>query len=268
MARPLLISIIALLLLCLCLPAAFAAPDAGLVTAAGDTQGPPPRDAEAYAADATAAMEIRNWPEMLTVTTRGLAWYPDDVALLYQHGYALRKLGQYDKSVDAVSQAILLDPRAVRHANRGYGYLAQNNYSAALIDANAGILLDAGYTTNYGVKALALLGMGRTAEARDAIDTALALDPDSAHYHHINGLILAGSGDCTGAKAALEQSLELDEDYSLPWPGFTGAQADLDALDSTCRPETQPGTPVPQAAMGWVAVLAITGIGLGVALRK
>lgn len=257
-----------LLLLSLCILSAFAAPGAGLVTAPGDTQGPPPRDAGAYAADATAAMEIRDWPGMLTVTTRGLAWYPDDTSLLCQHGYALRKLGQYEKSVDAVSKAILLDPRAVRYANRGYGYLALDNYSAALADANAGISLDANYTSSYGVKALALFGMGRNAEARDAVDAALARSPDSAHYWHIRGLVLAGSGDCTGARIALEESLALDPEYSLPWPGFTGAREDLDALDTTCIPASSSVATTPRAAMGWAAVAAAVGAAVAFGMRK
>jgi tetratricopeptide (TPR) repeat protein len=268
MARSLQLSLFLLLILCLCMPAVIAATDAGLITAAGDTQGPPPRDAEGFAADAKAAMEIRDWPGMLTATTRGLAWYPDDTALLCQHGYALRKLGQYERSVEAVSKAILIDPQAVRYSNRGYGYLALENYSAALADADTGIALDAGYTTNYGVKALALLGMGRTAEARDTIDAALTLSPDSAQYRHIRGLVLAGSGDCAGARADLERSLELDKGYSLPWPGFAGAQEILDSLDSTCRPATLPSTPTPQAATGGVAVLAATGVAIIVTMRR
>ena len=40
-----------------------------------------------------------------------------------------RKMGQYAQSIDAVSKGILLDPKPVRYANRGYGYLALGNYS-------------------------------------------------------------------------------------------------------------------------------------------
>ena len=86
-------------------------------------------------------------------------------------------MGQYEKSVEVVSKAIPLDPKPVRYANRGYGYLALGDYTAALTDAETGISLNANYTTTYGVKALALKGMGRNAEALAAIDTALTLEP-------------------------------------------------------------------------------------------
>lgn len=241
---------------------------AGYAVGAGTADTIPPREAGAYIADARAAMDIRDWPGMLSITTRGLAWYPANTSLLCQHGYALRKLGQYDKSVDAVSKAILLDPRAVRYANRGYGYLALDNNSAALADAKAGSALDANYATNYGVEALALEGLGRNTEALAAVDRALALEPDSAHYHHIKGLILAGSGDCTGARAELERSLSLDPGYSLPWPGFASAQEDLDALDTTCIPASSPAATTPQAGTGWIAVAAAAGAVIVAGMRK
>jgi tetratricopeptide (TPR) repeat protein len=256
------------LLLLICLQAAGADPKAALLTAAGDTQGPPPEEARAYIASAQTAGAIRNWPDALSITTRGLAWYPDNADLLCLQGYSYRKMGQYQKSVDAISNGILIDPRAVRYANRGYGYLALKNYSAALADAESGIAADSGYTTNHGIKALALLGMGRNADARDAIDAALAQSPDSAHYWHIHGLVLAESGDCAGARAALQKSLDLDPDYSLPWPGFASAQQSLEVLDSTCAsvPSSDPATATPTAA--WIAVAGSAGAAIAIRMRK
>ena len=32
-----------------------------------------------------------------------------------------------------------------------------------------------------------------------AIEQALALDPESAHYWHVKGVLLAAGGNCTGA---------------------------------------------------------------------
>ncbi|HII97871.1 MAG TPA: tetratricopeptide repeat protein [Methanoregula sp.] len=266
MARALLVMLLLLLLL-LCLPAAGAAPEAGLLSAAGDTQGPPPREATAYISDAEAAVAIRNWPDVLTITTRGLAWYPDNADLLCMQGYSYRKMGHYQKSVDAISKGILADPKPVRYANRGYGYLALKNYSAALADAESGIAADSGYTTNHGVKALALQGMGRNTEALAAIDTALLQSPDSAHYWHVKGRILAAGGDCPGAAVAFEKSQTLDPDYSLPYPGFGSARENLDALDTTCRPAT--GLPSPtKSALGWSAAALSLGAVIAFGMRK
>jgi len=227
----------------------------GISVAAATTEFPP-YNVSVYIGDATAAAAERNWTNTLFLTTRGLAWYPDNAELFCLQGYSYRKMGQYTKSVDMVSKGILLDPRPVRYANRGYGYLALGNYSAALSDAEAGIALNASFPTTHGVKALALQGMGRNADALAAIDAALALDPENAHYWHVKGRILFAGGNCTGARAALEKSLSLDPGYDLPYPGFTGAAETLAALNSACTPA--PPAPAPtRSSAGGVAAAAV-----------
>ena len=105
--------------LCLLIAAAAAAPAAaGISSAAADTSGTPPQDAAAYITEAKEAVADSNWTLAITVTTRGLAWYPDNPDLLCLQGYTYRKMGQYQKSVEIVSKAIPLDPKAVRYANR------------------------------------------------------------------------------------------------------------------------------------------------------
>jgi tetratricopeptide (TPR) repeat protein len=257
-----------LFLLCLLTAAAAAAPAvAGVSSAAADTSGTPPQDAPAYIAEAKAAVAESNWTLALTVTTRGLAWYPDNPDILCLQGYTYRKMGQYQKSVDTISKAIPLDPKAVRYANRGYGYLALGNYSAALDDAETGISLDANYTANYGVKALALSGLGRNGEALAAVDAALAQSPESAHYCHVKGVVLAAGGDCTGAQAALERSIAINREYVLPWPGFDTAEEKLAAVKTGCSPAPAGTTPA-KSPLGWVAVAGAAGAVMALGWRK
>lgn len=111
-------------------------------------QGLPPQDESSYVAEAGAAVAAENWTDAILITTKGRAWFPDNADLLSLQGYSLRKTGDYQKAVGAVSRAILLGPKAIRYANRGYAYLALNNFSAALADAQAGLALDAKYTAN------------------------------------------------------------------------------------------------------------------------
>lgn len=257
-----------LLSLCLLIAAAAAAPAvAGVSSVAADTSGPPPQDAAAYITEAKEAVAESNWTLALTVTTRGLAWYPDNPDLLCLQGYTYRKMGQYQKSVEIVSKAIPLDPKAVRYANRGYGYLALGNYSAALNDAETGISLDANYTANYGVKALALNGLKRNAEAVAAIDTALMQSPETAHYWHVKGVVLAAGGDCTGAQAALERSIAINREYVLPWPGFGTADENLADVKTGCGPAPAGTTPA-KSPLGWVAVAGAGGAVIALGWRK
>ncbi len=180
-------------------------------------------------------------------------------------------MGQYEKSVEVISKGILLDPKPVRYANRGYGYLALGNYSAALSDADTGISLNANYAPDYGVQALALKGTGKINEALAAIDTAIALEPENVHYWHVKGNLLAANGNCTGARETLERSLPLDPDYNLPYPGFSRARETLAFLNATCIPVVQQASanPVPtKSSLGGIAAISGMIALLAVGTRK
>lgn len=249
------------LLLCLLIPAG--AVNSLTATLSVGTGSPeiPPQNASVYISEAKAATAEQNWTHALLITTRGTTWYPDNADLLCLQGYTLRKMGQYEKSVDLVSRAVLLDPKPVRYANRGYGYLALGNYSAALTDAESGIMLNANYSTNYGVKALALKGMGENNGALAAIDRAIALEPENAHYWHVKGTTLSLMGNCADARDALERSLALDPTYTLPYPGLTSARESLETLNSTCTPAapTAPAGPSPTKSPAGAAI-AVAGL--------
>lgn len=241
------------------------------LSAAPGSPEAPPQNSSFYISDAKAAIAEWNWTSALLITTRGVTWYPDNADLLCLQGYSLRKMGQYEKSITVVTKAIRLDPEPIRYANRGYGYLALRNYPAALTDAETGISLNPDYTTTYGVKALALQGMGRNSGALSAIDHALALEPDNAHYRHVKGVLLTASGNCAEARQALERSLTVDPDYNLPYPGFASARENLEILDTTCIPAaTQAaGHPSPtKSSLGILAVVGITGVISIAGMRK
>ena len=264
-----------ILILCIlfwCIPPAAAADTLAVgLSSGGGTPDAPEDNVSVYISDAKAAVADQNWTSALLLSTRGLAYYPDDPELLSLQGYTYRKLGQYAKSVDVVSGAITLDPKPIRYANRGYGYLALRNYPAALADAEAGISLNASYTTNYGVKALALQGLGRNTEALAAIGQALGREPETAHYWHVEGFLLAAGGNCTGARDALERSLSIDPDYNLPYPGFTSARDNLASLNSTCTPSPAQVPAYPSATKapaGWIAIIGILGALFAFGVRK
>jgi tetratricopeptide (TPR) repeat protein len=240
---------------------------ASISSAAADTSGTPPQEAALYINETRVAVAGQNWTGALRITTRGIAWYPENAELLCLQGYTYRKMGQYQMSVNVVSRAILLDPKTVRYANRGYGYLALGNYSAALADAESGLSLDAGYTTNSVVKALALRGMGKNTEALAASEEAISQSPGSAHYWHVKGRILASAGNCTGAREALERSLALDAGYVLPYPGFGSASGDLAGLNVTCAKAATPQA-TPKSPLSAIAVAGIIGAAIAFGLRK
>ena len=111
--------------------------------------------------------------------------------------------------------------------------------------------------------------MGRNAEALGAIDEALRLAPESAHYWHVKGRILATGGNCTGAAAALEKSQSLDAGYVLPYPGFGSASENLVALNATCS-AAQSSSPqaTAKSPLGWLAVAGVMGAVIAMGMRE
>ena len=204
---------------------------------------------------ATSAVAERDWDGVLAATGEGLAVEPGNVSLLCMEGYALRKLGRYPEAAAVVSEAIALDPKPVRYANRGYAYVAMGNYSAALADAAAALLLDPVDATSWGVKAMALAGLENLTGAESAVDQGIALDPESAHLWHVRGEILLAAGNATGAAAALNRSLDLDPDYSPPWPGMPSAREDL----ATAMQAASAGQAAPVGGLAAVAGLLAVG---------
>ena len=207
-------------------------------------------------------MAAHDYGTLISLTDQGLAIYPGDAELMCLKAYALRKTGHFQESIDLLNAAILLDPRPARYANRGYGYLAMGKADKALADADAAILYNNSYSQGHGLKAEALLSLGNFTGALGEADTAIMLDPGSAHYWHVRGNVLDRMNDCEGAIESLRHSVTLSSDYDMPWPGLPNASEDLARVKSTCG--TTGASPSPtQAALPVMLTIAAAGIAVG-----
>jgi tetratricopeptide (TPR) repeat protein len=180
-------------------------------------------------------MAERDWSGVITSTTEGLSYYPYDPELLCLQGYALRKTGHYQESVDLITIAIPNDTRPVRYANRGYGFLAMGKAQDALNDADSALTLDASYATAYALKASALRMKGNLSLALETIEKAIAIEPHNAYYLHLEGRILDDMGNCAGADTAYRNSITINPDYDLPYPGLSNATVDLEKSAARCK---------------------------------
>ena len=181
------------------------------------------------------AMEDNNWDELLRIADEGLAVDPNDPQMHSMKGYALRKLGNSQLALIEDSQAITIEPNPVRYANRGFTYISQGNYSAALADGESALNIIPDYSTGYALKSLAYLNLGNTTAAKENIDRALAIKPDSASHLHFAGIIAMEEGNCEDAIDYLNRSIAIDRNYSLPWPQMVNATVDLEKTRNTCK---------------------------------
>jgi tetratricopeptide (TPR) repeat protein len=249
-----------ILVLLLCIPVSA---QSGFITASISTEpGPVILNASGYEKQGQAFQAARNWTGVLATTDEGLALFPEDAELMCLKGYALRKTGQYQESVDIISRAIPLDPKPIRYANRAYGLLALGRYQDALNDTNSAVAINATFPTAYDARSLALLGLGNLTGAGQAIDTAISLDPANAHSWQVKGDVLSRSGNCSGAIQAYQRSIAINPDYDLPWPGMTNATVELNQTEQRCAAAATQAIPVTTKA-GLPVVVAMVAVGIG-----
>ncbi|HWG10900.1 MAG TPA: tetratricopeptide repeat protein [Rhodanobacteraceae bacterium] len=113
-----------------------------------------------------------DWPGAEAEMRRALALAPNDAVTQFDHAVALASLGQVRRAVALTRQALVTDPRD----DDSYYWLG-----------------------------FYLAGLGRLDEAREAIGTAISLQPGTDGYHGQLAIIEVLRGDATAALAAAKQ---------------------------------------------------------------
>uniref|UniRef100_A0A2A4JPQ5 Stress-induced-phosphoprotein 1 n=1 Tax=Heliothis virescens TaxID=7102 RepID=A0A2A4JPQ5_HELVI len=102
----------------------------------------------------------------------------EQVNQLKEKGNAALSWGKFDEAVKYYSEAIALDPKNhVLYSNRSAAYAKDENYAAALADANETIALNPTWSKGYSRKGSALAFLGRHEEAIEAYEKGLELEP-------------------------------------------------------------------------------------------
>lgn len=97
---------------------------------------------------------------------------------LKEQGNAALSSGKFEEAVKFYSEAIALDPKNhVLYSNRSAAYAKDENYAAALEDANQTIALNPSWSKGYSRKGSALAYLGRHDEAVQAYEKGLELEP-------------------------------------------------------------------------------------------
>jgi len=139
--------------------------------------------------------------------------------------YALASVLQDRERLDEAQQAIL---EAIRLDPKNTNYLAQlssircdqGRWREALDAAEQGLRLDAEHVACINLRALALNKLGRAAEARAAIESALVRDPLNAVTHANHGWACLQKGDTSQALEHFREALRLDSEFAMARHGI------------------------------------------------
>ena len=129
-----------------------------------------------------------------------------------------------DEAEAAICEAIRLDPEdANYYALLGGLKLQQRRWDVALQNAERGLELDAEHVGCNNLRSMALMQLGRKAEAGATIGAALAREPENALVHATQGWTLLNRGEHKQALEHFREALRLEPNLEYARAGIVEA---------------------------------------------
>jgi tetratricopeptide (TPR) repeat protein len=134
---------------------------------------------------------------------------------------ALHERNYFDEAKNAIEEALRLEPRNPDHFARLGGIaFDRRDWTAALDAAEQGLEQDPEHISCNNLRAMALVKLGRNAEAGQTLASTLARDPENAYSHANQGWALLHEGKYTKALEHFREALRLE-------PGMDNARAGI-----------------------------------------
>lgn len=180
-----------------------------------------------YAAFAK-ALDARSEEESIKLWDRYLARTPVDEAAVFNRALALERLGRLEEALDGFEAALRLRPRDVPDL-RGCARLSLDTgrFEAAVGYARRFLEVAGDEPLMLGYLGTALLETGRGAQAREALDRAVALAPNAAVLLMTRAQVLDDLGAHELAEADRVRAHALDPDATTLLDGRRAALADV-----------------------------------------
>jgi len=136
---------------------------------------------------------------------------PDFAFAHYALARVLEERNDYDGAARAIGEAIRIEPAdADFHAQHAQIRFNRREWELALAAAETGLQFDPEHVAANNLRAMALVKLGRKAEAGQTIDATLSRSPENAFTHANRGWTLLEGGDRKQALHHFQESLRLD----------------------------------------------------------
>ncbi len=173
--------------------------------------GESPSDATAHSWLALCLLEMERFQDATVEARDGIALAPDDGFSHYAHGRVLLARDSYAEARAALLEAIRLDPGKEQY----WGTLAaihmlEEKPALALEAADHGLSIDPTDSQCANMRAMALVRLGRRAEAATTMQGALERDPEDAVTHANQGWAHLHAGKAKEAMESFRESLRLN----------------------------------------------------------
>jgi tetratricopeptide (TPR) repeat protein len=183
-----------------------------------------PDDTAALALLALSRSEQRKGPEALSAAETAIGLAPDSSYLHYVHAVALHRLDRDDDARRAIGEALRLNPEDEDLFSLLSSIeLARRNWPAALEAAEQALALNPEHVNAANLRAMALVRLGRKAEATATVGFALHRAPDNAFSHANQGWNCLHQNDPRRAQEHFREALRLEPDLEYARQGMLEA---------------------------------------------
>ncbi len=155
-----------------------------------------PDDAYAHALLALCLAEREKFEDSTHEARQAIQLGPDSPFAHYAHARVLYDRNHHQEARAAIAEAIRLDPEDADYYSLLAGiHFDEKRWPEALNAAEQGLQFDPEHTGCTNLRAMAMVKLGRKAEAGATIDAALAKNPDNALTHANQGWTLREQGE-------------------------------------------------------------------------
>jgi len=183
-----------------------------------------PQDAYAHALLALCLAEREKFDEATNEAQHAIHLGPDFPFSHYAHARVLYARNRFYEARVAIEEAIRLDSADADYFSLLAAiHLEEKRWPEALNAAERGLQFDPEHVGCTNLRAMAMVKLGRKAEAGATIDAALARNPDNALTHANQGWTLLEKGDPKQALEHFREALRLDPESEWARHGIVEA---------------------------------------------
>jgi tetratricopeptide (TPR) repeat protein len=172
-----------------------------------------PDYASAHGLLAVCLSEKKQYAEALKEISEAISLSPSHSGFHYIHSGILHDQSALDAAKKAILEALRLDPEdADCYARLASIQYDQRKYKEALKSAEQGLSVDAEHVWSMNMRLLALIELGRIAEAETEVNATLAVAPDHPFPHTVKGWVLLHQNQNAEAMECFKEALRLKPD--------------------------------------------------------
>jgi tetratricopeptide (TPR) repeat protein/S1-C subfamily serine protease len=174
-----------------------------------------------------ALRDLNRNAEALVAVSRAIELEPQDIILLNEQAYLLRRLKRYPEVIAIYDKFIAKEPKAWVYSNRGIAKVGLGDNKGALADYNTAIRINPQYALPYSNRGGLKAELGDKKGAIADFDIAIRLDANFSAPYSNRGLAKSELGDKKGALADYSRAIQIDPRYVEPYLNRGGLRSEL-----------------------------------------